>query len=216
MVCDEVSVSYRDGTGQTKPLDGISFRVGEEPVALMGPSGSGKSTLIRVLAGIQSPDSGTVAIDGTPIRHSRRSGNVDERVSVVYQDYRLVDFLTVSENLGLAAELRGIDCDQAAMDQALNAVGLDRFGDRPPRTLSGGEQQRVAIARALLLGCRVLLADEPSGALDAENSRVVARLLRGLAEQQGVIVVVATHDPEVAATMPRRIMLRTPQRQAIV
>lgn len=212
--CNDIHVRYRDGDLATEPLRGLTFDVDRDPVALMGPSGSGKSTLIRVLAGLQQPDSGAVTIDGSPVTFSRRNPVIDARVSVIHQDYRLVDFLTVEENLRLALELRGgptvgKEADSSTRDtveEALAAVGLDGCGPRSPRTLSGGQQQRVAIARSLVVGSRVLLADEPTGALDVDSSRAVARVLRDAADR-GVLVVVATHDPEVADVMPRRLSL---------
>ncbi|MGY1719406.1 ABC transporter ATP-binding protein [Blastococcus sp. SYSU DS0552] len=185
----------------------MRLEVGTESVVVMGPSGSGKSTLLRVLAGLQSPDRGTVSVDGVPLATGRRGGSGDTRVAVVHQDYRLVDFLTVAENLQLAAELRSVSAPADDLEEALARVGLHGFGDRSLATLSGGEQQRVAIARALVSRCRVLLADEPTGALDEENTGVVARLLRDLSREHGMSVVVATHDRSVARTMSRSLVL---------
>jgi ABC-type lipoprotein export system ATPase subunit len=192
-----------------RPLRDLALEVAPgRPLALVGPSGSGKTTLLRVLAGLQVPDAGVVSLDGKPVQSLHEKGAVDARFAMVFQDLRLVDFLSVEENLCLAVEMRGVGVDNTLVSRCLDAVGLAGFESRRPRTLSGGEQQRVAIARALVLRCRVILADEPTGALDSENSRTVARLLVELAEQSDVITVVATHDPEVATLMAHRVRLR--------
>lgn len=203
LACHDVTVTYRQGRGTFTPLQGVSLSVGAESVAVTGPSGSGKTTLLRILAGLQSPDEGGVEIDGTPVRSADLS--CDPRVSLIHQDYRLVEFLTVAENLQLACELRTVALDGRSVSSVLETVGLGDFGDRWPGTLSGGEQQRVAIARSLIVGSQVILADEPTGALDIDNSRLVAELLHKLAESEGVTVVVATHDLGVAGLMSRRV-----------
>jgi putative ABC transport system ATP-binding protein len=205
--CTDITIAYRVGRATVTVLGDVSLQVDERPLALMGPSGSGKSSLLRVLAGLQAPTSGTVRIDDQLVRAARDRGTTDERVALIEQDHQLVDFLTVEENLRLAAELRGLTVSAAQVSTRLDAVGLDGYAGRWPMTLSGGEQQRVAIARALLLGSRVILADEPTGALDADNSLRVAELLVRIAERDGVCVIVATHDVEVAARLPRQLRL---------
>jgi ABC-type lipoprotein export system ATPase subunit len=207
LVCQDVSVSYCQGGRRAMPLQSVSLEIDGASVAIMGPSGSGKSTLLRVLAGLQKPDRGTITVNGVSLGSGRRAGTGDGRVCLIHQDYRLVEFLTVAENLALAAELQSVAVTDADLSHALERVGLKGFEQRSPVTLSGGEQQRVAIARALVTRCTVLLADEPTGALDEENTRIVAHLLRDLSREQQMSVLVATHDRAVAAIMDRVLLL---------
>ncbi len=201
---ERVRVEYPDAT----PLDGVSMVIEPGTTAVMGPSGSGKSTLLRLIAGLQPPTTGAVRIEGEPVNVATWRTAGDSRVSLIHQDYRLVPFLTVRENLLLAAELRGAATDGADVEDALARVGLDpAMADRLPATMSGGEQQRVAIARTLIAGASVVLADEPTGALDVENTRRVVEILVGLGRTDGLTIVVATHDPEVAAILDRRMVL---------
>lgn len=197
---ENISVTY----GDVQPLREVSFDATEGCVAITGPSGAGKSTLLRVIAGLQRPASGHVEIGGTPVAAPTRGSAGDGRVGLIHQDYRLVPFLSVRENLQLAAEVRGIDLAPDAIPGALARVGLDgAFATRRPGTLSGGEQQRVAIARLLVCRVSVVLADEPTGALDSDNTRRIAELFNDVASAPGVIVLVATHDPLVAAGIER-------------
>jgi putative ABC transport system ATP-binding protein len=207
LTCSGVTVTYASGATSLTPIRDVSLAVTNQPVAIMGPSGSGKSTLLRVLAGLQRPDAGVVTLDDRRIVASPRAGTTHPKVALVPQDLRLVGFLTVEDNLRLAAELRGEKVASADVENALSAVGLDGFAHRWPATLSGGEQQRVAVARALATRSRVVLADEPTGALDAANSRELARLLAGLAERENVLIAVATHDENVASLLPRVVHL---------
>lgn len=189
-----LSVEYPDAV----PLRDLDWSVGSGVFAVMGPSGSGKSTLLRVIAGIQSPNEGTVEIDGEPVVEASWRVAGDPRVAMIHQDYRLVPFLTVSENLRLAAESRGVRVDDSDVSEVLERVALDAgMADRLPGTMSGGEQQRVAIARSLVCGASLILADEPTGQLDAENTQNVANILVSLADSVRTVVV-ATHDSAVA------------------
>jgi ABC-type lipoprotein export system ATPase subunit len=197
-----VTVGFRD----RKVLDAVSVSLGPGPVAVMGPSGSGKTTLIRVLAGQLPTDRGTVRLDGKLLRASAR--RTTARVSVIHQDYRLVEFLSVLDNVLLASEVRGMARSEAEARDLLARVGLGPAeARRKPGTLSGGEQQRVAIARALLCGATVLLADEPTGALDTATTRQITDLLLDLADAEQVRVVVATHDIAVARRMDDHLLL---------
>ncbi|HCB05713.1 MAG TPA: hypothetical protein DEQ43_15950 [Nocardioides bacterium] len=191
-----LTVSY----GQNKPIDSLSLDIDGGCVAITGPSGSGKSTLLRSIAGLQRPHSGTIAINGERVADAGRFSAGDPRVGLIHQDYRLVPFLTIRENLQLAAEVRQLDLDDEACEGALEQVGLGHITPtRKPASLSGGEQQRLAIARLLICRVDVVLADEPTGALDLDNTERVGRILVGLGELPGVTVLVATQDPVVAA-----------------
>lgn len=194
--CESVSVHYGEPTNPTKVLDGFDLEVVQGPVAVMGPSGSGKSSLLRCISGLQLPTRGRVTVDEIPI-----VGGGDPRVSLVFQDHRLVEFLSVAQNLSLAAELRSQPLSETNLDDLLASVDLAGYQNRMPATLSGGQAQRVAIARALSAGGRVLLADEPTGALDGRNSRRVAELLARLAQERNILIIVATHDRQVASIM---------------
>ncbi len=199
-----VTVRY----GRTAPLNDVSLLFRSGTTAVMGPSGSGKSTLLRVIAGMQRPSDGSVEIDGSPVVVASWRSASDDRVSLIHQDYRLVPFLTIEENLLLAAELRGRRPTSAEVDDALDQVGLAlTMRHRRPASMSGGEQQRAAIARTLVAGTKVILADEPTGALDADNTHLVAEILVGLGQRDGRTVIVATHDPAVADRMDRRLVI---------
>lgn len=194
---EAVTVDYASG----RPLHDLNLHLpAGTTAAIMGPSGSGKSTLLRLIAGLQAPTAGRVRIEGTAVTLATWRTASDARVALIHQDHRLVPFLTVADNLLLAAEMRGLrrsESDAAAVlaEVALPAAMLTRL----PLTLSGGEQQRVGIARCLLVDARVILADEPTGALDEDNTTRIADLLVNLGRSKGRVVIVATHDHEVAA-----------------
>ena len=168
--------------------------------ALVGKSGSGKTTLLSLLAGLEKPQSGCVLVDGRDLREL----DVDlyrSRASVIYQSYNLFPLMTVRENVMYPLKLAGVsDADARTRAQdALARVGLNEdYWKRLPAMLSGGEQQRVAIARTLAVGAEIILADEPTGNLDTENSSQIVQLLARLAHEEHCCVLVVTHDPEVA------------------
>ena len=198
-----VSVAY----GSRSVLSDVTVTLGPDPVAIMGPSGSGKSTLLSLLAGHRKPDKGSIRLNGVPVR-TGRGGSSDSRVAFVHQDYRLVEFLSVAENLRLACELRGGRASDSAIAEAATMVGLAEVDlARKPETLSGGEQQRVAIARALLCDAAALVADEPTGALDVDTTTAIATVLLRTASTAGLALVLATHDPVVADLVPARLIL---------
>lgn len=201
---NHVSVDY----GDIKPFDDVSHTFHTGTTAVTGPSGSGKSTLLRLIAGLQNPTAGTVTIEGEPVDRASWFTAGDPRVSVIYQDYRLVPFLTIAQNLSLAVEARGAKSSTDQIEAALSRVGLPpSMGDRLPGSTSSGEQQRVAIARALAVESPVLVADEPTGALDAKNTARITDVLLELGQSGDLTVIVATHDLSVAERMDRRIDL---------
>lgn len=183
-----------------------------EVVALLGPSGCGKSTLLNAVGGIVTPASGRVVVAGvslTEMPESARAAFRLRRIGMVFQFSELLPELRVVENVALPLLLAGTSRGDAALaaERALNQVGLAAHGDRMPDSLSGGEAQRAAIARAVVAQPPLVLADEPTGALDEANSRVVGNLLRGLAERNACAVVVGTHDPVIAAFADRTMQL---------
>lgn len=206
--CSAISVTYESENLTISPLVNVNFAVDSGSVALMGPSGSGKSTLLRVIAGLQQPRSGTVSLDGTDVVHRTRDPELDSRISVVHQDYRLVSFLTVRDNLQIARRFKGMtSASPGRIDDVLEWVNLKGYADRDPKSLSGGQRQRVAIARSLLVDARLILADEPTGSLDREASRSIADLLRRVAKEHDCLVVAATHDHDVAERLDRIVKL---------
>jgi putative ABC transport system ATP-binding protein len=209
------SISKVFGSGPTEvhALRDVDLRVeGGELVAVMGPSGSGKSTLLTIAGTLEAATSGEVAIDGREVSRLTRNDRARLRrhsVGYVFQDFNLLPGLTAVENVALPLELDGIAARAAratALD-ALELMGLSEQADRYPDELAGGERQRVAIARAVVGERRIVLADEPTGALDSVNGEAVMRLLRG-ACQRGVAGVVVTHDAQLASWADRVMFLR--------
>lgn len=175
---------------------------GGEVVAIMGPSGCGKSTLLNILGGIMAPDSGEILYNGSTVDLKNREETEKYRlnnIGYVLQDFALMGDRTVYQNVELPLKIRKIkDTDRrAGIYEALKKVGMDALDDSLAGTLSGGEQQRVAIARTMAYNPDIVLADEPTGALDEANSVIVMKLLKGMAAE-GKIVIVVTHDAGVA------------------
>ncbi|WP_406297601.1 ABC transporter ATP-binding protein [Embleya sp. NBC_00888] len=183
-----------------------------EMLAVMGPSGSGKSTLLMLAGGLDRPTHGEVLVEGRELGglNRRRMAALRRRsVGYVFQDLNLVPALTAAENVALPLELDGVSIRRArqAAQVALTEVGLEHFGDRFPDDMSGGQQQRVAIARALVGERRLVLADEPTGALDSTTGEAVLRVLRARCEA-GAAVVLVTHEARHAAWADRIVFLR--------
>ncbi|MGI5500930.1 ABC transporter ATP-binding protein [Lentzea sp. CA-135723] len=201
------------GTGETQvnALDGISLTVAPgELVAIMGPSGSGKSTLLNLAGGLDSPTSGEVLVDATSLRSLSRKQLAAwrrKRIGYVFQDLNLIASLTAAENVALPLDLDGVRKSRQQAEKALSEVDLDGYADRFPDELSGGQQQRVAIARALIGERRLVLADEPTGALDSRTGETVLRLLRAKVDA-GAAAVLVTHDARHAAWADRVVFLR--------
>ncbi len=206
-----VTKQVADATGTLTILHEIHFALRpRESVAIVGASGSGKSTLLSILAGLDVPSSGTVRLAGVDLfslDEDARAAVRSTQVGFVFQSFQLLGNLTALENVMLPLELMGRSDARAAATEMLRRVGLAERLGHYPKVLSGGEQQRVALARAFVVRPAVLLADEPTGSLDSANGQVVARLLVEHARAQGALVIVATHNPELAARMDRRLVM---------
>ncbi|MGW6445917.1 ABC transporter ATP-binding protein [Lentzea sp. NPDC055074] len=201
------------GSGETavNALKGISLTVEPgELVAVMGPSGSGKSTFLNLAGGLDSPTSGQVLVDGTSLQSLTRKQLAAwrrRRIGYVFQNLNLIASLTAAENVALPLDLDGVRKSRRQAEKALSEVDLDGYADRFPDEMSGGQQQRVAIARALIGERRLVLADEPTGALDSRTGETVLRLLRSKVDD-GAAAVLVTHDARHAAWADRVVFLR--------
>ncbi len=208
-----VSKTYGEGDARVDAVRDVDLVVeAGDLVAIMGPSGSGKSTLLTISGGLEEPTSGQVLVEGsdlTAMSANRRAQLRRRALGYVFQDFNLLPGLTAAENVALPLELDGLATRRAraAGLEALDELGLSARADRFPDELSGGERQRVAIARALVGERRLLLADEPSGALDSANGEAVLRLVRAACER-GVAGVIVTHDAQLASWADRVVFLR--------
>ena len=210
----KLSKSYREGEAERGVLRDVSVTLASGEIAvLVGRSGSGKSTLLNIIAGIDKPTAGTVMVDGTDLtglsEHARTRFR-RRHIGFVFQFFNLIPLLTVEENLLLPLELNGRADGKgvARARELLERVGLGGRGGSYPERLSGGEQQRVAIARALIHEPALILADEPTGNLDAETAASVLDLLDGLAREAGRTVLMATHSREVLGVADRIFSLQ--------
>jgi putative ABC transport system ATP-binding protein len=196
----QVAKSYHTGAGRFEALKALSLNMsGGELIGLVGPSGSGKSTLINLITGIDHPSSGSINVDGEDLgglSEARLAGYRGANIGIVFQSFQLMPTLTARENIVLAMDLvRKIPTAmrrQRASD-LMRKMGVERHGDKMPAKLSGGEQQRVAVARALANDPAILVADEPTGSLDRENSDRLMDLFEDCAAE-GRLVIIATHD----------------------
>ena len=211
-----VTKVYGEGAAAVHALRGIDLEVDAgELVAVMGPSGSGKSTLLTIAGTLEDPTAGDVTIDGQALAQLSRNDRAQLRrrsIGFVFQDFNLLAGLTAEENVSLPLELDGQSVRTARPQarEALDELGIGDRAERFPDDLSGGERQRVAIARAIVGQRHLLLADEPSGALDSVNAEAVMRLVRS-ACRRGVAGVVVTHDAQLAAWADRVVFLRDGQ-----
>ncbi|MEQ1826395.1 MAG: ABC transporter ATP-binding protein [Pirellula sp.] len=210
----DVTKTYHTGTVDHQALRGVSVEIqAGEFVAIMGPSGCGKSTLLHLLGGLDKPDHGDVLLEGESITHLDELARTllrRRRIGFVFQKVHLLPMLRAIENVMVPMRLDGIDKEKAksrAMN-ALASVGMGHKLDSRPGELSGGEAQRVAIARALVMSPAILLADEPTGALDSANSKLVIELFRELVAALNQTLVIVTHDPGVAQAADRIIRMR--------
>lgn len=196
---ENVSKAYKSGNGELKALDNVNLSLEEGTfVVILGPSGAGKSTLLNLLGGLDSPTDGKITVDGKDISALSDNELADYRaakVGFVFQFYNLVPTLTVYENVALVKEIAPDALDPESM---LEEVGLGGRLKNFPAELSGGEQQRVSIARALAKNPKILLCDEPTGALDSETGVVVLKLLLSMARNYGKTIVIVTHNQNIA------------------
>ena len=208
-----VSKTYGEGTTEVHALQDVDLTVEQgELVAVMGPSGSGKSSLLTIAGSLEDATTGTVSVDGAVLQGMNRKAKAALRrksIGFVFQDFNLLAGLTASENVSMPLELDGMAIREARAeaDLALDELGLSDRRDHFPDDLSGGERQRVAIARAIVGERRLLLADEPTGALDSVNSESVMRLLRQIT-RRGAAAVVVTHEAQLASWADRVVFLR--------
>ena len=195
----DVTRIYKSGNYVQKALDGATFTLDEGKfVVILGPSGAGKSTLLNMLGGLDSPTSGTITINGRDISTLTNNELADYRASTVgfvFQFYNLIPTLTVQENVALVKEISPNTLDPVEM---IAEVGLSDHLHNFPSELSGGEQQRVSIARALAKNPKILLCDEPTGALDSETGVLVLKLLLSMAKNHGKTIVIVTHNQSIA------------------
>ena len=210
----QVSKSYGQGDAEVHALHEASLAAIEgEMVAVMGPSGSGKSTLLTIAGTLEEPTTGEVLIAGQSVRNMSKAKKAQLRrrtIGYVFQDFNLLPGLTAAENVSLPLELDGTSARKARVValKSLDGLGLGNRASHYPDQLSGGERQRVAIARAMVGERRLLLADEPSGALDSVNAQAVMRLLHEACKDAGMTAVVVTHDAQLASWADRVVFLR--------
>ena len=206
-----LSKIYGKGETEVKALDNVSFSVDKgEFVAIIGPSGSGKSTLLHILGGVDNATSGSVVIGGTEISQLDETALAIFRrrqIGLIYQFYNLIPILTVEENMTLPLLLDGRTPGKQQLDLLVKKLGLEHRLDHLPSQLSGGQQQRVSIGRALLNNPALLLADEPTGNLDSENSKEIVQLLRQFNKEYNQTVIIITHDERIALAADRVIAI---------
>ena len=211
---ENVRKTYRIGKVDVPALRGVSLQVEKgEFVSLVGPSGSGKSTLFYILGGLTYADTGRVSIDGvdfTSLSDSARTRMRKQKIGFVFQKFNLLPTLSAQGNIDIARDIAGLDAnhDSEYVARITQLLGIDKRMEHRPSEMSGGEQQRVALARALVNKPAIVLADEPTGNLDSENSSIVLNMLRQSNKDLGQTVLMITHNPEAAAYGDRIIHMR--------
>ena len=204
--------TYGKGDTMVKALDNVSFTVKKgDFVAIVGPSGSGKSTLLHIIGGVDKPTSDSVIIENTDITKLDETALAIFRrrqIGLVYQFYNLIPILTVEENLTLPLLLDSRKPDKAQVNRIVSILGLSDRVKHLPNQLSGGQQQRVSIGRALINNPAIMLADEPTGNLDSENSKEIVNLLRHFNEALNQTVIMITHDEKIALSADRVITIQ--------
>jgi putative ABC transport system ATP-binding protein len=203
---------YHLGEVEVPALRGVNLSVARgEFLCVVGPSGSGKTTLFHILGGLTPPTSGEIHIDGRDLlkmTDAERTNLRKTTVGFVFQKYNLLPTLSAAENIEIARDIAGRPAKDAHFDEVLKLLGIESRMHHKPRALSGGEQQRVAIARAIVNHPAILLADEPTGNLDTENSQIVLDLLRSLNKKFDQTILMITHNPEAAAYGDRIVRMR--------
>ncbi|MBD3756337.1 MAG: ABC transporter ATP-binding protein [Gammaproteobacteria bacterium] len=217
LALQQVCKVYGQGTAQTSVLKNIDLQIAEgEFVAIMGHSGSGKSTTLNILGCLDTPTSGVYLFDGMHVEQMSTQQRALLRrfyIGFVFQGFNLLNRTSALENVELPLIYRGLSREQRqqlAME-ALKAVGLEDYAHHTPGELSGGQQQRVAIARAIVTQPKVLMADEPTGNLDTQRSHEIMQILQDLNQQQGITIVMVTHEEDMAAYAHRRILFKDGQ-----
>lgn len=204
--------TFHTGDVDVHALRGVDLSVRRgEFLSVIGPSGSGKSTLFHILGGLAPPTAGEVFIEGIDLRQlteNQRTELRQKKIGFVFQKYNLLPTLTARDNIALAQTLGHVDSRPPNFDEILQVLGISNRLDHKPRALSGGEQQRVAIARALVNQPAILLADEPTGNLDTENSNAVLSILGDLNKRTRQTILMITHNPEAAAFADRTVTMR--------
>lgn len=204
-----VSKIYKTGENEFRALDDISLELDEGKfIVILGPSGAGKSTFLNMLGGLDNPTSGSIIVDGLDIANYNENELAEYRASkvgFVFQFYNLIPTLTVHENITLVKE---ISKNALSATEMLKAVGLDNHAKKFPSELSGGEQQRVSIARALAKNPKILLCDEPTGALDSKTGVMVLKVLLSMAKERNKTIIIVTHNQNIAKIADQVIHVR--------
>jgi putative ABC transport system ATP-binding protein len=212
IVTHDLKKVYRMGKVQVPALRGVDLLVHEgELVAVVGPSGCGKSTLLHILGGLTGPTSGQVLVDGndfSKMTDAERTRFRRHTIGFIFQRFNLLPTLTARNNIAIAQHIQGNGFNPHRFQKVVEMLGIQDKLEHRPYALSGGEQQRVAIARAVICEPKILLADEPTGNLDTENSQTVLNMIRDLNRTFGQTVLMITHNPEAAAVADRTIHMR--------
>ena len=212
IVTQDLKKIYRLGKVDVSALRGADLVVQEgEFLAVVGPSGCGKSTLLHILGGLTSPTSGHVYVDGNDfmtMNDGDRTRFRRHKIGFVFQRFNLLPTLTARQNISIAQHIQGNGFNPHRFDMVTEMLGIQPKLDHKPFAMSGGEQQRVAIARAIICEPKILLADEPTGNLDTENSQIVLNMLRALNRSFRQTILMITHNPEAAAISDRIIRMR--------
>ncbi|THT98755.1 ABC transporter ATP-binding protein [Lampropedia puyangensis] len=211
IMVDQLGKAVQDSTGTLQILHGINLQLpAQTTVAIVGASGSGKSTLLSILAGLDTPTTGTVYLDGQDIfalNEDQRAALRAQKTGFVFQNFQLLGSLTALENVMLPLELAGQRHARTQATEMLARVGLSQRLNHYPKVMSGGEQQRVALARAFVVQPQVLFADEPTGSLDFATGHAVMELMLQLNQELGTTLVMVTHDRELAARCTMRVRI---------